>query len=130
MNASKGTLLVVDDEPLNLQILKQILLRQGYTVQTALNGREALQQIQSQAPDLVLLDIVMPDLSGMEVLKEIRKSHSAITLPVIMLTAKGESEDIVEALNHGANEYITKPVDIPGVLSKIQGLLVSKKEEA
>ncbi len=116
----KGHLLVVDDEEVNRDLLSRRLERKGYLVTTAEDGREALEKIQSQHFDMVLLDIMLPVLDGITVLTKIRQEFAAGELPVIMVSAKDDSEGIVEALQMGANDYITKPVDFPVALARIQ----------
>ena len=119
-------LLVVDDEESNLDMLSRRLQRHGFEVVVAGDGRQALDSIQRQTPDAVLLDIRMPGMSGMEVLQSIRERYSFTQLPVIMVTAEGQSASIVEALRMGANDYVTKPVDMPVVLARIRAVLSQK----
>src|SRR5215470_17726597 len=120
MTTNSGALLLVDDEELNREGLSRRLQREGYAVTTAKNGREALELLGERPFDLVLLDIMMPGMNGLDVLKFLRRIDSLIDLPIIMVTAKGESEDIVEALELGANDYVTKPLDIPVVLARVR----------
>lgn len=116
----KGHLLVVDDEEINRDLLSRRLERKGYQVTTAIDGREALDKIEKHHFDMVLLDIMLPILDGIAVLTKIREEFAAGELPVIMVSAKDDSEGIVEALQLGANDYITKPVDFPVALARIQ----------
>lgn len=116
----KGHLLVVDDEEINRDLLSRRLERKGYLVTTAIDGKEALDKIAAQHFDMVLLDIMLPILDGIAVLVKIREEFAAGELPVIMVSAKDDSEGIVEALQAGANDYITKPVDFPVALARIQ----------
>ncbi len=118
-NEEKPRLLIVDDVFENREILRRRFQRQGFDVTDAGGGIEALDVLEREAFDLVLLDMMMPDLSGLEVLAHIRSKHSQGSLPVIMVTAKTQSEDVVEALNHGANDYITKPVDFSIALARV-----------
>ena len=120
MTTHQGNLLVVDDNEMNRDMLSRRLSRHGHTVVTAGNGQESLELIEQQPFDLILLDIMMPGISGIEVLKTIRQSYSASELPVIMVTAKGDSEDVVTALKLGANDYVIKPLDFPIVLARVQ----------
>jgi DNA-binding response OmpR family regulator len=120
MTAHQGNLLVVDDNEMNRDMLSRRLSRHGHTVVTAENGQKSLELIEQQSFDLILLDIMMPGISGIEVLKTIRKSYSASELPVIMVTAKGDSDDVVTALKLGANDYVIKPLDFPIVLARVQ----------
>ena len=111
---------MVDDEEINRDLLSRRLERKGYHVTTAIDGREALDKIEKQHFDMVLLDIMLPILDGIAVLNKIREDFAAGELPVIMVSAKDDSEGIVEALQLGANDYITKPVDFPVALARIQ----------
>src|ERR671929_2077710 len=120
MNTEAPSLLVVDDEELNREGLARHLRRHGYAVSLAKSGREAIQQLGDGRFDLVLLDIMMPGMNGLDVLKFLRRVDSLIDLPIIMVTAKGEAEDMVEALELGANDYVTKPLDFPVVLARVR----------
>ncbi len=119
-------LLIVDDDESNRDMLGRRLQRHGFEVELAEDGPTALASIARQSPDMVLLDIRMPGMSGMQVLQAIREQHSPTQLPVIMITAEGHSGSIVEALQLGANDYITKPVDLPVALARIRTLLSQK----
>src|SRR2546423_10433015 len=127
MNAEPSSLLIVDDEELNREGLGRRLQRDGYAVTAARSGREALELLGERRFDLVLLDIMMPGMNGLEVLRFLRRVDSLIDLPIIMVTAKGESEDMVEALELGANDYITKPLDFPVVLARIRTQLALQR---
>src|SRR5690242_13575141 len=116
MNAESSSILIVDDEELNSEGLARRLQRHGYAVTVAESGREAIDMLGQHRFDLVLLDIMMPGMNGLDVLKFLRRVDSLLDLPIIMVTAKGESEDIVQALELGANDYVTKPLDLPVVL--------------
>jgi serine/threonine protein kinase/CheY-like chemotaxis protein len=123
MTDTNYTLLVVDDQEDNRDLLTRRLQRQGYRVLTAANGPAALQTVAGEGVDLVLLDIMMPGMNGVEVLRFLRKEHTAVDLPVIMVTAKVDSEDVVESLEEGANDYVTKPIDFPIILARVQAHL-------
>jgi diguanylate cyclase (GGDEF)-like protein len=114
-----GTLLVVDDNRFNLDLMARRLRRDGFEVTTSDSGKDALALIQAGNFDVILLDWLMPELSGLEVLAQLRSSYSPHELPVIVVTAKHGSENIVEALAAGANDYITKPVDFPVAIARI-----------
>jgi diguanylate cyclase (GGDEF)-like protein len=122
-------LLIVDDVRENREILRRRFERHGYCATEASGGLEALDLIEREAFDLVLLDMMMPDVAGLAVLVRIRSKYSPGVLPVIMVTAKSQSEDIVEALNHGANDYITKPVDFSIALARVITQLDRKRAE-
>ena len=114
------TLLVVDDNEMNRDMLSRRMARKGFQVEVAEDGEQALEVVAGKAIDLVLLDIMMPGIDGVEVLKRLRKDYSQTELPVIMATAKAQSKDMVEALDHGANDYVVKPLEFPVVLAKVQ----------
>jgi adenylate cyclase len=120
-------ILVVDDVELNRSMLTRRLERKAFRVETAEGGQEAIEKIRTGAYDLVLLDIMMPEVSGYDVLKEVRKTYSPLDLPVIMATAKDQGEDIVSAFKLGANDYITKPIDFPVALARIETQLSRKR---
>ena len=119
-NISKYKILVVDDEKRMVRFIQLNLEQDGFQVVTAYNGEEALDQVRTQLPDLVLLDIMMPDIDGFQVLKKIREVS---TVPVIMLTDKGEEDDRVRGLELGADDYITKPFSPRELVSRIKAVL-------
>lgn len=122
--------LVVDDNKLNCETLSRRLTKQGYGVTTAFSGREALALIDRKAFDVILLDIMMPEMSGLQVLESIRKNHSLLDLPVIAVTAVSQSEEIVAVLRRGANDYVTKPVDYPVLFARLETQLQLKQNRA
>ncbi len=123
------TLLLVDDDATNQDLLSRRLNRAGYLTKIAGSGYEALDVLEHQDIELVLLDSMMPGLSGIDLLRQLRQRFSPARLPIIMVTALGESERVVEALNLGANDYISKPVDFPVALARIQAQLERKRSE-
>jgi diguanylate cyclase (GGDEF)-like protein len=125
----KARLLIVDDIAENREILRRRFERHGYQAVEASGGVQALSLLERESFDLVLLDMMMPDLSGLEVLVRIRARHSQGALPVIMVTAKSHSEDVVEALGHGANDYITKPVDFSVALARVTTQIERRRAE-
>lgn len=126
---SKARLLIVDDVRENREILRRRFERRGFQTAEAGGGVEALDMLAREPFDLVLLDVMMPDMTGLEVLTRLRTRFSAGVLPVIMVTAKSQSEDVVDALNNGANDYITKPVDFPIALARVITQLERKRAE-
>ena len=114
-----GNVLVVDDDEMNRDMLSRRLARKGFDVVVAEDGSEALALVAETDFDLILLDIMMPGIDGLQVLERLRREHSPVELPVIMATAKDESEDVVYALKLGANDYVTKPLDFPVVLARV-----------
>jgi sigma-B regulation protein RsbU (phosphoserine phosphatase) len=127
MNVESSSILIVDDEETNSEGLARRLQRHGYAVTAAKSGRQAIELLGERRFDLVLLDIMMPGMNGLEVLKLLRRVDSLIDLSIIMVTARGESEDIVEALELGANDYLTKPLDFPVVLARIRTQLALRR---
>ncbi len=114
-SAEIRTVLVVDDNELNRDMLGRRLEKKGYRVLTACDGASALDLIAAQPIDLILLDIEMPGLTGLDVLREVRKTRTGLQLPILMATARTDSVDIVQALEAGANDYVVKPLDFAGV---------------
>jgi CheY-like chemotaxis protein len=123
----KATILVVDDLPANRELMVRRLERSGYQVLSAASGPEALETVRRGGVDLVLLDIMMPGMTGLDVLRTLRATRSRAALPVVMVTAKTDSEDVIEALSLGANDYVTKPVDYPVALARIETHLSTKQ---
>lgn len=105
-------ILIVDDDEINSEMLKKRINKRGFQVETVNSGKKALAYLEVNHPKIILLDILMPDMTGIDVLTEIRKKFSPLEISIIMVTAKSEVSDIVEALKIGANDYIQKPVNI------------------
>jgi adenylate cyclase len=116
-------ILVVDDNPANLEILETRLGRQGYEVITARDGDEALISARHQAPDLILLDVMMPGKDGIQVCRELKADPSLPFMPIILVTAKAAPDDIVAGLDAGGDEYITKPVDHAALVARVRSIL-------
>jgi diguanylate cyclase (GGDEF)-like protein/PAS domain S-box-containing protein len=120
MDSQACRVLIVDDNEMNRDMLARRLERKGYSVRVAENARCLRERIQREAVDLLLLDVEMPEISGLDALQTLRQFYSATELPIIMVTAKQQSEDIVKALDLGANDYLTKPVDFSVALARIR----------
>ena len=116
-------ILVVDDEPTIVRLMEFILARQGHEMQVAVNGEEALEKIRAHAPDLVLLDIMMPRIDGYEVARAVRADPATAGLPIIMLSAKAQEEDIRKGVEIGVDEYITKPFSPEHLVTVVAGYL-------
>ncbi|HIW34068.1 MAG TPA: response regulator [Candidatus Paenibacillus intestinavium] len=116
-------ILVADDEPINLQVLMNQLTLEGYQVLTASNGEEVLSIIEGHEIELVILDIMMPKMSGYEVCQLLRKNYSLMELPILMLTAKNQVRDRITAFEVGANDYLLKPCDKQELLSRVKTLV-------
>jgi two-component system KDP operon response regulator KdpE len=117
---SKPVILVVDDEPQILRVMRASLPIRGYEVITASSGEDALDQLSKQVPDLVILDLVMPETSGLEVCRRVREFSS---VPIIVLSAKGSESDKVTALDLGADDYVTKPFGMDELLARVRAVL-------
>ncbi len=129
MNPRPNRLLIVDDNEMNRDMLARRLARKGYEIAMAESAHGLLQRVKQDGTDLVLLDIEMPEVSGLDALKTLRDAYSAIELPVIMVTAKNQSDDIVRALDLGANDYLTKPIDFPVAVARISTQLSHKRAQ-
>ena len=116
-------ILVVDDNPMNVDILQTRLTGQGYDIVTAADGEQALAVAREKLPDLILLDIMMPKVDGVEVCRQLKADLSLPFMPIIMVTAKADSKDIVAGLDAGADEYLTKPVDQASMVARVKSML-------
>ncbi|MDR0615540.1 MAG: response regulator [Synergistaceae bacterium] len=119
-------ILVVDDEPVNIQVLSNLLTMRDYSVSKAYSGAEALDMISRRSFDLVLLDVMMPKMSGYEVCRRLRESYALLDLPILMLTAKNQIQDVVLGFQSGANDYVQKPFDKEELLARVSTLLELK----
>jgi adenylate cyclase len=120
---SPPLILVADDNPANLDILRTRLASQGYQVVTAVDGQEALEAAQRERPDLILLDVMMPKRDGFEVCRLLKTDASLPFMPIILVTAKSDSRDIVVGLESGGDEYLTKPVDHAALMARVKSIL-------
>ncbi len=140
--AQTPTILIVDDNPKNLQVLGNIVKKPGYRVAAAINGTQALAMIKKMPPDLILLDIIMPELDGLKVCTMLKTAPETAHIPIIMLTAKSDSKDIVKGFEAGVEDYMTKPFNPTELLARVnthmalksirdeQALLIQKLETA
>jgi len=120
MNEPQPYLLIVDDEPKNLQVLGTILKKRSHIIAVATNGQQALDMIIKRKPDLILLDVMMPGLSGYETCQKLKEKKETKDIPVIFLTAKYQPEDIVKGFEVGAVDYVTKPFNTAELLARIK----------
>lgn len=120
-------ILVVEDHAANRNLMTQRMQGTNYKIRFAVTGQEALDQVAAKKPDLILLDIMLPEIMGLQVLHTLRQSHSMVDLPVIMVTAIDGNERIVRALELGANDYVTKPINFPILLARMQTQLSLKQ---
>lgn len=121
--------LIVDDEPNILLSLEFLMQQAGLEVTTAADGEQALDLIHEQTPDLILLDISLPGMSGFDLLEQLRKSPDTRTLPVVMLTAHGREVEKEKGMALGANDYITKPFSTRALMARVQALLAGRGGE-
>jgi two-component system phosphate regulon response regulator PhoB len=122
--------MIVEDEVPLVTLLRYNLEREGFGVCEAANGEEALVQIAERKPDVVLLDWMLPLVSGIEVCRQIRRSPQSRTLPIIMLTARGEEADKIRGLNSGADDYITKPFSPSELVARVRAVIRRSKPDA
>ncbi len=116
----KGNLLIIDDEPDNIRVLSALLTQEGYYVRKALNAHMALLAVQTLKPDLILLDIKMPDISGYDICAQLKSQHDTCLIPIIFISALNQIEDIVKAFSLGGVDYITKPFKVEEVLVRVK----------
>lgn len=125
-DATPKKILVVDDEPDVASLLTLMLKSQGYAVVTASDGQEALEKARGEAPDLILLDVMLPRMDGYKVARMLKFDENYSHIPIIMLTAKIQDRDKQTGLEMGANDYLTKPFDTTVLLNKIKDILEKK----
>ena len=129
----EGRILVVDDSEVNLLVARTNLEEAGFEVETAANGEDAILALQLEEQssrdrfEAILLDIMMPGIDGYEVLRRVRERRNAIDLPVIITTARDQTEDVLKALAIGANDYVTKPLNLPILVARLQAHLRLRK---
>jgi adenylate cyclase len=120
-------ILVVDDTPHNVKLLADLLCAKGYAVSTASSGREALAMVEAEQPDLILLDVVMPEMSGYEVCRRLRDDPATAVLPVVLVTALDPGEERIKGLEAGADDFLTKPIQQAELLVRVRSLLRIKR---
>jgi len=116
-------ILIVEDELGLVTLLKYNLEKQGFETTVAMDGKIVMQTILTEQPDLILMDWMLPNVSGIDLCREIRQTHDVKHIPIIMLTARGEESDKVRGLSYGADDYMTKPFSVPELIARIQALL-------
>ncbi len=119
----KGKIFIIEDETSIIQLVQHNLEKEGFVVSSSTNGNDGLKELKKFEPNLLLLDWMLPDLSGIDVCKSIRRDKNYKNLPIIMLTAKGEEEDKVKGLESGVDDYITKPFGFNELMARIKALL-------
>ena len=123
MMKDKSVILAVDDLPQNVRLLEAYLIPEGYEIVRAENGEEALAKLISTRIDLVLLDVMMPDIDGFEVTRRIRQDYKTQLIPIILITALRETTDRVKGIEAGCDDFISKPVDKIELLARVKSLL-------
>lgn len=118
-----GKIFIIEDEPSIIQLVQHNLEKEGFIVSSSTNGNNGLKELKKFEPHLLLLDWMLPDLSGVEICKNIRKDMKLKSLPIIMLTAKGEEEDKIKGLDSGVDDYLTKPFSFNELLARIKAVL-------
>jgi two-component system, cell cycle response regulator len=126
--ATSPTILVADDEPVNRALIERLLVRECYHVLAARNGNEAVEQARSALPDLVLLDMMMPEMDGLDACRLIKETEATRDIPVIFLSARGETEMKVSALSLGADDYISKPFEAEELIARVHVAIRLKRE--
>ena len=126
----KANLFIVEDEMPIVTLLKYNLEKEGHKVNYALNGEDAIRSIKDQNPDLILLDWMLPDISGIEVCRNLKRINLLKNIPIIMLTAKGEEEDKLKGFKTGADDYVTKPFSQKELIARVNALLKRAKPNA
>jgi signal transduction histidine kinase len=127
MSEDTGTILVVDDDPRNVRLVESMLKPSGYAILQAYDGREALRRVEEERPDLILLDVMMPELSGFELCTMLRARHETRLLPILMVTALNALEDKVRGLEVGADDFLSKPINRTELLAKVRSILRVKR---
>ncbi len=127
---AKETILIVDDEEDILELIKYNLNHEGYVILTAKSGEEAIKIATRSQPDLIVLDLMLPGIDGLEVTRFLRNQTATQALPIVMLTAKGEEADIVAGLELGANDYIAKPFSPKVLIARIRAILRRRRKDA
>jgi DNA-binding response OmpR family regulator len=120
---SRKKILLVDDSATTLMMEQMVLRGQSYQIVTAKNGREAVAAAEREKPDLILLDVVMPEMNGFEACRRIREQDATANVPIIMVTTKGEEQNVETGFESGCSDYITKPINGAELLTKVRGYL-------
>jgi len=118
-----GKIFIIEDESSIIQLVQHNLEKEGFIVSSSINGNDGLKELKKFEPNLLLLDWMLPDLSGIDICKNIRKDSSFKGLPIIMLTAKGEEEDKIKGLDSGVDDYLTKPFSFNELIARIKAVL-------
>ena len=123
----KGNILVVDDEEIDRNYLRHLLTKEGHQVSEAKNGTQALDNVAADAPDLILLDLIMPDMSGLEVCRRLKESPQTAHIPILMLASLTDRKDLQIVMESGANDFLRKPINHQEVFLRVRNAVYSKR---
>lgn len=129
INQDSNLILIVDDEPEVHTVLGKMLVREGYAIQSAYSAEEAFEKVRSTKPDLIILDIMMPKVSGIEVCNKLKADPSTKDILILIVSARDAQADRIEGLTHGADDYVSKPFHLRSLVRKIEHMLQKRKEE-
>lgn len=129
INQDSNLILIVDDEPEVHTVLGKMLVREGYAIQSAYSAEEAFEKVKSTKPDLIILDIMMPKVSGIEVCNKLKADPSTKDILILIVSARDAQADRIEGLTHGADDYVSKPFHLRSLVRKIEHMLQKRKEE-
>lgn len=129
INQQSNLILIVDDEPEVHTVLGKMLVREGYAISSAFNAEEAFEKVKNARPDLIILDIMMPRISGIEVCNSLKGDPKTKDIPILIVSAKDAQADRIEGLTHGADDYVSKPFHLRSLVRKIEHMLQKRREE-
>ncbi len=129
INQHSNLILIVDDEPEVHTVLGKMLVKEGYVIQSAFNADEAFEKIKAKRPDLIILDIMMPKVSGIEVCNRIKGDPATKDILILIVSARDAQADRIEGLTHGADDYVSKPFHLRSLVRKIEHMLAKRREE-
>jgi CheY-like chemotaxis protein len=121
--ANRKKVLLVDDSSTALMIEKMLLAKSSYDCVTARDGLEAIEKARSERPDVILMDVVMPNMTGVEACRELRRAESTKEIPIILVTTRGENQNVEAGFASGCSDYVTKPINGPELMTKLRSLL-------
>lgn len=129
MSTNQNLILIVDDEPEVHTVLGKMLVREGYAIQSAYNAEEAFEKVKGAKPDLIILDIMMPKVSGIEVCNRLKADPTTKDILILIVSARDAQADRIEGLTHGADDYVSKPFHLRSLVRKVEHMLQKRKEE-